>query len=102
MPASSAQRSSSSADERRPQKAASATANDFASARPPKYCFTSVTPSGRSGKSDTSWVAAAASDRRSWPDRLDQRHRGVLVDPAARGADLGGHEPRELRRLQLG
>ena len=36
VPPSIAQRSSSSAGRRRPQKAASATANDLASARPPK------------------------------------------------------------------
>ena len=67
MPASRAQRSSSSAASRRPQKAASATAKDFASARPPKYCLTFSMVSDSPGKSLVSWSAAAASERRSWP-----------------------------------
>ena len=62
-----AQRSSSRATRRRPQNAASATANDLASARPPKYLRTFSTVSASSGKSLVSWSAAAARERRSWP-----------------------------------
>ena len=45
----------------------SATANDLASARPPKYFLTISTVSGWPSKSLASWLAAAESARRSWP-----------------------------------
>ena len=102
MPVSSAQRSSSSAWARRPEKAASATANDLASARPPKYSRTSSSPMVSPGKSDTSWETAAARPRRSWPTACTSAAVAAwsMRPPAARASD--GHEPGVVARAQLG
>ncbi len=73
VPFSSAQRSSSRAADVLPAMAASAIANDFTSARPPKYRRTIGSVSGSPGKSLASWCAAAASARRSWPTAWTSR-----------------------------
>ena len=91
-----------------PQKAASATANDFASARPPKYRLTFSVVSGSPGKSLASWSAAADSDAEVLADGLDQeaaRRRCSMRHRAARTSATtkpGYSAARQRHGLHLG